>query len=128
MESTHTQTLREKLDFIREQGLGTPRYREYEDSPYALVVRATMPFDAWTGVFYSWLSLKGHLQGLHGWDRTELFASRWENTVTATFITVWENAESMSQWLDIGYPVPELLENMGVAPEDMDFQLMRDFS
>ena len=45
-----------------------------------------MPFETWTGTFYSWLSLKGHLQGLHGWDRTELFANRTGDTVTATFV------------------------------------------
>jgi hypothetical protein len=128
MAANHTQTLRERLDFIRTEGLGTPRYREFEDSPYALVVRASMPFEVWTGVFYAWMSLKGHLQGLHGWDRTELFANRWEDTVTATFVTVWDNAEAMAQWLDVGYPVPELLETMGVDPADMEFQLMRDFS
>jgi hypothetical protein len=126
--STHTSKLREQLEYIHGQALGSLRYKEYEDAPYAMVVRATMPFDAWTGVFYSWHSLKGHLQGLHGWDRTELFASRNGDIVTATFVVVWQNAEALSQWVETGYPVPELLEAMGIHPDAMDFQLMRDFS
>lgn len=128
MATIHTSTLRDRLDLIRTEGLGTPRYGELEDAPYALLVRATMPFEAWTGSFFSWMSLKGHLQGLHGWDRTQLFANRVGDTVVAEFVVVWDNAESMSEWLDVGFPVPDILEAMGVAPEDMEFQLMRDFS
>jgi hypothetical protein len=128
MTSTHTDRVRQQLERIQNEGLGSARYKEYEDAPYALVVRATMPFEAWTGVFYSWLSLKGHLQGLHAWDRTQLFASRYDDTVTATFVTVWYNAEVMVEWLESGYMVPDILESMGVAEDAMDAELMRDFS
>ena len=110
------------------EGLGSSRYKEHEIAPYGLIVRATMHPDVWSGVFYSWLSLKGHLQGLHGIDRTEMYAAREGDEVTAVFITVWERAEMLNEWLEDGYPVPQMLEAMGV-PEDMiEVQLVRDYS
>jgi hypothetical protein len=113
---------------VLEEGLGGTRYKEHEIAPYGLIVRATMPMDVWSGVFYSWLSLKGHLQGLHGIDRTELFAAQDGNSVTAYFITVWDTAEMLAQWMGSGYPVSQMLEAMGV-PEDMiELQPVRDYA
>jgi hypothetical protein len=57
-----------------------------------------------------------------------MFAAREGDEVTATFITVWDRAETMSQWLEGGYPVPDMLEAMGVAEDLIDLELVRDYS
>jgi hypothetical protein len=118
----------EGLQKLIDEGLGGTRYKEHEIAPYGLIVKAQMQPDLWSGVFYSWLSMKGHLQGMHGFDRTQLFATREGDTVSATFITVWDRAETLYQWLSGGYPVTDMLASMGV-PEDMiELELVRDYS
>ena len=129
MANNHTETLREKLDFIRVEGLGTPRYREYEDAPYALVVRATMPFDAWTGVFYSWMSLKGHLQGPsrlgpHGALRQQMGRHGDRDVRHACGTT---QSRCRSGWTS-AIRCRSCSSRWASHPEEMDFQLMRDFS
>jgi hypothetical protein len=113
---------------VIEEGLGGTRYKEHEIAPYAFIVRARMHTDVWSGVLFSWLSLKGHLQGFHGIDRTEIFASQEDDEVTAEFITVWERAEMLAEWLENGYSVPQMLEAMGVPTDMIELRLMRDYS
>lgn len=109
--------------------LGSTRYKEYELAGYAEVVRAYVPQWAWSGVFFSWLSLKGHLQGLHQFDRTELFCTAGaDGRVEAVFAIIWQGADTMSAWLEKGYSAEKMLTNMGIPAEDMQVQLMRDFS
>ncbi len=128
MEEVKDYRMKKHFQRLIDEGLGGTRYKEYEIAPYALIVRAQMPTDLWSGVFYAWLSLKGHLQGMHGFDRTQMFAAQEEGTVAATFITVWDRAETMYQWLDRGYPVPEMLEAMGVSETMIELELVRDYS
>src|SRR5680860_1489654 len=79
------------------EGLGTSRYKEYDIAQYVEMVQATIPQELWSGVFYSWLSLKGHLQGLMGLQRTEMFASVHEDdSVFACFLTIWDDADVMA--------------------------------
>lgn len=128
MEELKDPRLRQNLQRLIDEGLGGARYKEHEVAPYALSVGAEMPTEVWSGVFYSWLSLKGHLQGMHGFDRTQLFAAREGDTVRATFITVWDRAETLYQWLEGGYAVTDMLEEMGIPQEEIRFELMRDYS
>ncbi len=65
---------------------------------------------------------------MHGFDRTQMFAAREEETVTATFITVWDRAETLYQWLETGYSVADMLEAMGVPADTIDLELARDYS
>jgi hypothetical protein len=120
--------LKEAADRVL-QGLGAAgRSEEYEIANYAEVVRAEMPWEVWSGVFYSWMSLKGHLQSRYGFDRVDVMATRVDDTVHALFITVWEGAEVLAGWLNAGYPVPLMLEALGVPPEKIEIQLMRDLA
>ncbi len=60
MDEVKDERLSKYFQRLVDEGLGGPRYKEYEIAPYALIVRARMAPEAWTGVFYSWLSMKGH--------------------------------------------------------------------
>ena len=110
-------------------GLGTSRYKEYELAPYAQAVTARIPAEIWGGVLFSWLSLKGHVQGLWQFDRTQFFATELsDGTVLATFVVVWQGAETLTQWLESGFSVETMLREMGIQDEDVEVRLMRDFS
>lgn len=111
-----------------EAGLGSSRYKEYDIAPYAQIVQTAVPQPLWSGVFFSWESMKGHLQGLHGFDRTQMFATLVDDTVYATFIVVWSNSYAISGWMESGYPVEEMLRAMRIPEPDIHVQLVRDFS
>jgi hypothetical protein len=112
-----------------DEGLGTSRYKEYELAPYVQMVSAHVPQNVWSGVFFSWLSLKGHLQGLRQFDRSECFATvAPDGGVHVTFAVVWEGADTMAEWIRNGFDVETMLREMGVAENDIHVQLMRDFS
>lgn len=128
MEEVKDYRMERHFQRLIDEGLGGPRYKEYEISPYALIVRAKMAPELWNGVFYAWLSMKGHLQGMHGFDRTQMFAAREDDTVTATFITVWDRAETMLQWLETGYSLADMLEAMAVTEDMIELELVRDYS
>lgn len=111
------------------RGLGTTRYKEYELAGYAEVVRARIPDEIWTGVFFSWMSMKGHLQGMNGFDRSQFFATAVEGGgMEATFVVVWEDAEMLAEWLENGFSVEDMLLEMGIPADDVHVLLMRDFS
>jgi hypothetical protein len=109
-------------------GLGSSRYKEYDIAPYAQMVQTAVPQEVWSGVFFSWLSIKGHLQALHEFDRTEMFATVAGGSVYATFIVVWDTAEALAEWMRHGYPVEEMLRAMGIPDTDIHIQLVRDFA
>jgi hypothetical protein len=110
-------------------GLGTSRYKEYELAPYAQVVRARIPAAIWSGVLFSWLSLKGHVQGMWQFDRTQLFATELpDGTVEATFVVAWQGAETLTEWLQGGFSTEIMLHEMGISDDDVEVRLMRDFS
>lgn len=111
------------------EGLGTSRYKEYELAPYAQMVKAKIPQAAWSGVLFSWLSMKGHLQGLWQFDRSQFFATELpDGYVEAVFIVCWQGAETLSAWLQEGFSVETMLHEMGVPDDHMETRLMRDFS
>ncbi len=101
---------------------------ELEQAPYAHVVTATFPHDRWSAVFFSWLSLKGFILGVHSVENTRLYASELGEQVQATFVTVFSDRESVEAWLDHGYPVEEMLVAEGVAESDIASALARDLS
>jgi len=110
-------------------GLGSSRYKEYDIPGYAQIVRARIPAAIWSGVYYSWLSMKGHLQALHDWDRTEFFATSLpDGDVEAVFAVIWNGAEALADYVENGYPVDEMLRGVGIPEQNIDVQLMRDFS
>lgn len=112
-----------------EGGLGGTRYKEYDYPGYVQVVRATVPQEVWSGVFYSWLSMKGHLLGLHDFDRSELFVSgQPDGDVYVMFAVVFREAESLAEWIEHGYSVDAMLAGMGVPSDDVTVVLARDFS
>jgi hypothetical protein len=112
-----------------EGGLGGDRYKEYDLAGYAEVVDAHIPQDMWSAVFFSWLSLKGHVQGLHEFDRSALLCTIGKDgRVHAIFSVIWQNAETLAEWLRNGYSVERMLRSMGVPEDDFHVHLMRDFS
>ncbi|MHB8842314.1 MAG: hypothetical protein ACYC56_11125 [Candidatus Aquicultor sp.] len=111
-----------------ETGLGTTKYKAYGQAPYVYTVLASMTEEIWNNVFFSWLSMKGYLQGMHGMNRTEMFATKIGGRVYATFIVVWSHEEQLAAWLEHGYTVEELLQSMGCPANDVQVSLQRDFS
>jgi hypothetical protein len=112
-----------------EGGLGGARYKEYDLAGYAEVVEAHIPQEMWSGVFFSWLSLKGHVQGLHEFDRSLLLCTvDPDGRVDAVFSVIWQSAETLAEWLRGGYSIERMLRSMGVPDQDIRVNLMRDFS
>jgi hypothetical protein len=129
VDETRTKTTSSEMSAGITEGLGTSRYKEYELAPYAQIVRARIPEQIWAGVLFSWLSLKGHVQGLWQFDRTQCFATALpDRSVEATFVVVWQGAETLAEWLQNGYCVETMLREMGIPDENLDVRLMRDFS
>ncbi len=114
----------EELEMLKRTGaLG-----EFVIAGFAQMARAEIPAEHWSGVFFSWLSLKGHVQSLHSAERTEMFATRVGDTVYALFIVLWAEADALASWLEDGYDITEMLREMGIPDEDVEVTLMRDFS
>lgn len=112
-----------------DDGLGTSRYKEYELAPYTQIVTARIPKAVWSGVLFSWFSMKGHLQGLWQFDRTQMFATELpDGRVEAIFVVAWQGAETLTAWLQDGFSVENMLREMGIRDEDLEIRLMRDFS
>ena len=101
---------------------------ELEQAPYAHVVTASFPHERWSGVFFSWLSLKAFVLGVHSVENVRLYASEVGDDVQATFVTVFSDVESMDAWLSHGYPVEEMLTAEGVPEEHITTVLARDLS
>lgn len=113
------------------RGLGGLRYKEYDIAPYCEMVQAFIPEEVWSGVFYSWSSLKGHLQGLHGLEGTEMYAGReeeGEGRIYACFFTIWSSGDALAEWIEHGYPVEKMLKSLGVPEESIEMRLIRDYS
>lgn len=109
-------------------GVGAPRIGEYSIAPYALVVTARMDEATWPKVWFSWLSLKGHLQGFHYVRATYQFTSRIAGQIVAIFAVVFNSADAAGAWVERGYTVDMMLREMGVPDEDFEVRMMRDFS
>jgi len=119
----------EKFESIA-RGLGGARYKEYDMAPFCEMVQTTVPEELWSNVFYSWTSLKGHLQGMHGLERTEMFATREEQAgaIFVCFFTIWGSGDALAEWLEHGYPIEKMLTGLGVEPETIEVRLIRDYS
>lgn len=129
IEAAAQQTAQGEAGGARTTGLGTTRYKEYDLPAYCQIVRARIPAEIWSGVLYSWLSYKGHLLALHDFDRSEFFATTYpDGDVDAIFVVVWEEAESLGEWLEHGYSVDHMLRKIGLTDDQIRVTLMRDFS
>lgn len=112
-----------------DDGLGTSRYKEYELAPYAQMVIAKVPKTIWSGVLFSWFSMKGHLQGLWQFDRSQFFATELpDGYVEAVFVVAWQGAETLTAWLENGFSVETMLLEMGIPEDQLQVRLLRDFS
>jgi hypothetical protein len=99
---------------------------ENDASGYAHVVLASFPVDRWSAVYFSWLSLKGWLAGLHYLESTNLYATEYDGRIYVNFAIVFSSAEAVGAWLEHGYPIEEMLRSLGVADADIRGLLMRD--
>ncbi|HZD60601.1 MAG TPA: hypothetical protein VE439_09150 [Anaerolineae bacterium] len=112
-----------------ESALVSTRYKETgQVAPFAYVINVTLPRNIWDGVFFSWLSIKGHLQAFHGVHRMEVFASNIDDRVRAVFIVSWTYEEQLTAWLEDGYTVEEMLRKEGVVEDNIEVSLLRDFT
>ena len=97
--------------------------------PFATIVTATFAADRWSAVFYSWMSLKGFVVGVHGVENVRLFATEVEDgRVQAVFVIVFSNRGAVISWVDNGYTIEEMLMANGVAEGDITSVLARDLS
>ncbi len=101
---------------------------EYENVPYGVLVQAHFPLERWAAVYYSWLSYKGFVCGLHYCEDTKLFATQAGARVWATFVVVFNTPRGLAEWLQHGYPIEEMLADLGVPPEDIRTMLTRDIA
>lgn len=101
--------------------------KEYTVAGYALVVTVAVDASIWPNIWYSWLSLKGHLQSFHYFQGTHHFVQRAGDEVLSTMVVVFDNAAAVSAWLQDGYSTDRMLREMGIAEEDFQMHLMRDF-
>lgn len=109
------------------QGCASER-EDHQAPPCARMVHAAIPGHLWSGVFFSWMSMKGHLQSLADMNRTEMFATSIGDLVYATFITVWNRQENVLECLKHDYPVETMLRHMGVEGEDITVTMASDYS
>jgi len=98
---------------------------ENEASSYVHIVLASFPADRWSAVYFSWLSLKGWIAGLHYLESTHLYATEHDGRVYATFVVEFSSPEALGAWLEHGYSVEEMLRALGVAEADISPALMR---
>ena len=110
-----------------------PSEREYhyetELHPFANLVTATFPAERWSAVFYSWMSLKGFILGVHGVENVRLYATEpQEGRVQATFVVVFSSAGAVAAWIEDGYTVEEMLAANDVDQNDITSVLARDLS
>jgi hypothetical protein len=122
-----SRTVDEQLEAIS-RGAGAVQDKEYTVSGYALVVTLRIDAAHWPAIWYSWLSLKGHLQSYHYVWSTSHYVRRAGDEVLSTMIVVFENAAAVAAWLRDGYSTDQMLREMGVPEEDFEVHLMRDFS
>jgi hypothetical protein len=125
--SRQSRTTEEQVRAV-EAGAGIPQQKEYMVSGYALVVTVRADAANWPNIWYSWLSLKGHLQSFHYLQSTHHFVRRAGDEILSTMIVVFESASAVSRWLQDGYSTDQMLREMGVPEGDFEVHLMRDFS
>ncbi len=114
----------ERLQF----GLGRTGYKEYAESPWAIVVQASFPEWMWAGVYYSWFSLKGHLQSYYELQDFYFFASRTEDQILGMWGLGFDVRSALEQYVESGYTVAQMLKSMGVPEDDIHVSFHRDFS
>lgn len=125
--ATQTRSIDEQLAAVT-AGAGVSQVKEYTVSGYALVVTVRVDAADWANIWYSWLSLKGHLQSFHYVQSTSHYVRRTDDEVLSTMIVVFENSAAVAAWLRDGYSTDQMLREMGVPEEDFEVHLMRDFS
>jgi hypothetical protein len=102
---------------------------ETELHPFAHIVTASFPAERWSAIFYSWMSLKAYLLGVHAVENVRLYATESdEGRVRATFVVVFSTREAVAAWVESGYPVEEMLAANGVGESDINSVLARDLS
>jgi hypothetical protein len=130
MAENEEQKIRTQIDreFLEAKLVGT-KYREYATTaPYAYIVRAHFEEEIWDGVFFSWLSIKGHMQGFHEVEDIKLFATNKAGNIEAMFMVIFRNEEALTSWLENGYTAEETLRAIGVPNENIEVSLKRDLS
>lgn len=101
---------------------------EYEAAPYGMLVQATFPTTRWSAVYFSWLSFKGFIVGVHYVEDLHLYATQAEGRVWATIVVTFTSPRGLAGWLEHGYPVEQMLRDVGVPDEDIRVSLVRDIA
>ena len=71
---------------------------------------ATVPAEAWPGVFASMQALKGHVQEYPGCQKLEAFVhAEAESAVRILCYTTWDTPEQLEAYLERGYTFERML-------------------
>jgi hypothetical protein len=111
-----------------EQSFGMTGYKEYSDAPWALVTQASFPDWMWPGIFFSWLSLKGHLQSYYELTEDYFLATKNEEQILGIWTLGFGNRPALEQFMESAYTIAQMLASMGVPEEDIHVSLHREYS
>lgn len=111
-----------------ESSFGMTGYAEYSDAPWAVVTQASFPDGMWPGIFFSWLSLKGHLQSYYELSEEYFLAARNEDQILGIWALGFGNRPALEQFMESAYTVSQMLASMGVPEEDIHVSLHREYS
>jgi hypothetical protein len=101
---------------------------EYDEAPFVMLVQAHFPADRWSAVYFSWLSFKGFIVGVHHVEATRVVVTQAGREVYAWFQVTFSSQEALGAWLEYGYPIEEMLRDLGVSPEAIRTSLAREIA
>jgi len=110
-----------------EGGLGAGT-KEYGAAPYVVMVQASFAEAFWPAVFYSWMSLKGHVQSYHNLDGVEMFVTRQGDSVLCLFMIIFAVSDALAEFAVSGYGADKMLLSLGVPAENINVQYLRSYS
>lgn len=111
-----------------EAAFGTTGFGEYSDAPWAVVTQASFPDWMWEGVWYSWLSLKGHFQSFYDLESDYCLASKDGDRILGMWALVFGSRPALEQFMESSYTLSQMLVSIGVAEGDIHVSLHRELS
>jgi hypothetical protein len=86
---------------------------------WASLTIARVPADSWPTVFASMQALKGHVQEYPGCQKLEAFVhADPDGTVVLHTYTVWDTPEQLEAFLERGYTVERMLQDIAGIPAE----------
>jgi hypothetical protein len=96
-----------------------------EDASIRQLVDAVVPRESWDEAYFSFLSLKSHLQSLPSWVDMKVDArERPDGTVEVLVTTGWSSADAIAVWLDHGLTPDALLRALTPPARQISVRLI----